>query len=198
MDSFVSTPVKGVQGARGLPGGRLSPIFGKGNAGNDDAMPLAANGSLESDAAMLLATERGGTERDDAAMLLGTTAEGPNAAMPHSDEGVAQRTESAVGSRVDDQPRRQSVRLSRTCTGDETAGTAIEIRETGTLAQIHQHAKALLASGNRTITADLPLVANFVTGWHKLGKTSASRILDDIRRKPGWNLGTKAEILEFD
>ena len=129
MDSFVSTPVKGVQGARGPPGGRLSPIFGKGNAGNDDAMPLAANGSLESDAAMLLATERGGTERDDAAMLLGTTAEGPNAAMLHSDEGVAQRTESAVGSRVDDQPRR-SVRLSRTYTGDETAGTSIEIRET--------------------------------------------------------------------
>ena len=159
-------------------------------------MPLAANGSLESDAAMLLATERGGTERDDAAMLLGTTAEGPNAAMLHSDEGDAQRTESAVGSRVDDQPRRQSVRLLRTCTGDETAGTAIEIRETETLAQIHQHAKALLASGNRTITADLPLVANFVNGWHKLGKTSASRILDDIRRKPRWNLGTKVEILE--
>jgi hypothetical protein len=77
-----------------------------------------------------------------------------------------------------------------------TAGTAIEIRETGTLAQIHQHAKALLASGNRTITADLPLVANFVNGWHKLGKTSASRILDDIKRKPRWNLGTKVEILE--
>ncbi len=36
----------------------------------------------------------GGTERDDAAMLLGTTAEGPSAAMLHSDEGVAQRTES--------------------------------------------------------------------------------------------------------
>jgi hypothetical protein len=195
MDSFVSTPVKGVQGARGLPGGRLSPIFGKGNAGNDDAMPLAANGSLESDAAMLLATERGGTERDDAAMLLGTTAEGPNAAMLHSDEGVAQRTESAVGSRVDDQPRR-SVRLSRTYTGDETAGTSIEIRETETLARIHEHTGALLTSSNRTITADLPLVANLVNGWHKPDQTSASRILDDIRRKPGWNLGTKAEILE--
>ena len=45
MDSFVSTPVTGVQGARGLPGGRLSPIFGKGKAGNDAAMPLKANGS---------------------------------------------------------------------------------------------------------------------------------------------------------
>jgi hypothetical protein len=62
----------------------------------------------------------------------------------------------------------------------------------------HHHVKALLTSGNRTITADLPLVASLVNGWHKLGQTSASRILDDIRRKPGpgWNLGTKAEILE--
>ncbi len=42
-----------------------------------------------------------------------------------------------------------------------------------------------MTSGNRTITADLPLVANLVNGWHKLGQTSASRILDDIRRKPG-------------
>ncbi len=132
-------------------------------------MPLAATGSSESDAAMLLATEGGGTKRNGAAMLLRTTAEGPSAAMLHSDEGDAQRTESAVGSRVDDQPRRQSVRLLRTCTGDATAGTAIEIRETETLTRIHQHAKALLATGNRTITADLPLVANFVNGWHKLG-----------------------------
>ena len=54
----------------------------------------------------------------------------------------------------------------------------------------------MLASGNRQITADLPLVANLVCGWHKLGQTSVSRILDDIRRKPCWNLGTKAEILE--
>jgi hypothetical protein len=145
---------------------------------------------------MLIATEGGGAERDDAAMLLGTTAKGPSAAMLHSDEGVAQRTESAVGSRVDDQPRRQSTRLSRTYTGAETTGTAIEIRDTATLATIHHHAGALLTSGNRTITADLPLVANLVNGWHNLGQTSASRILDDIRRKPGWNLGRKAEILE--
>ena len=160
-------------------------------------MLLAANGGTESDAAMLLVTDEDGTstERDDAAMLLGTTAEGPSAAMLHSDQGVAQRTESAVESRVDDQPRR-SVRLSRTYTGDETAGTSIEIRETETLARIHEHAGALLTSSNRTITANLPLVANLVSGWHKPDQTSASRILDDIRRKPGWNLGTKAEILE--
>ena len=76
------------------------------------------------------------TARDGAAMLLGTTAEGPNAAMLHSDEGAAQQTESIV----DDQTRRQSVRLSRKNTGDETAGTAIEIRDTATLTTIHYHA----------------------------------------------------------
>ena len=79
-------------------------------------------------------------ERDDAAMLLGTTAEGPNATMLHSDEGAAQRTDRAVGSTVDDQTRRQSIRLSRKNTGDETAGTAIEIRDTATLTKIHYYA----------------------------------------------------------
>jgi hypothetical protein len=71
-----------------------------------------------------------------AAMPLVTTTEGPSAAMLYSDEGAAQRTESAVESRVVDQPRRQSAaRLSRTNTGDETAGTAIdsEFRNTATL-----------------------------------------------------------------
>ncbi len=53
-----------------------------------------------------------------------------------------------------------------------------------------------MTSRNRTITADLPSVANLVNGWHKLGQTSASSILGDIRRKENWNLGTKAEILE--
>ena len=45
MDSFVSTPVTGVQGARGLPEGRLSPIFDNGTAGNDDATLIEANGA---------------------------------------------------------------------------------------------------------------------------------------------------------
>ena len=54
----------------------------------------------------------------------------------------------------------------------------------------------MLTLGNRQITADLPLVANLVHGWHKRGQISASRILDDIRTKPRWNLGTQAEILE--
>ena len=46
MDSFVSTPVTGVQGARGLPEGRLSPIFDNGTAGNDDATLIITGGSL--------------------------------------------------------------------------------------------------------------------------------------------------------
>ncbi len=64
MDSFVSTPVTGVQGARGLPEGRLSPIFDNGTAGNDDAMMLAANGGTECDVATLLDTKGGDTDRD--------------------------------------------------------------------------------------------------------------------------------------
>ena len=43
-----------------------------------------------------------------------------------------------------------------------------------------------ITSGKRNITVDLPLVANFVSGWYKPGKDSASKILDDIRRKDNW------------
>ena len=64
------------------------------------------------------------------------------------------------------------------------------------MTKIHFYAGGLLAaSGNRyQITADLPLVANLVNA--KLGQTSVSRLLEYIRKKPCWNLGTKAEILE--
>ena len=33
-----------------------------------------------------------------------------------------------------------------------------------------------ITSGKRNITVDLPLVANFVSGWYKPGKDSASKI----------------------
>ena len=42
------------------------------------------NGGTERDAAKLLDTKGGSTERDDAAMPLVTTAEGPSAVMMHS------------------------------------------------------------------------------------------------------------------
>ena len=81
MDSFVSTLVTGVQGASGLPEGRLSPIFDNGTAGNDDTMMLAANGGTECDVATLLDTKGGDTDRDDDATPLVTTAERDDAAM---------------------------------------------------------------------------------------------------------------------
>ena len=62
MDSFVSTPVTGVQGARGLPEGRLSPIFVNETEGNDAAMLPETNGGTERDAAKLLDTKGGSTE----------------------------------------------------------------------------------------------------------------------------------------
>ena len=53
-----------------------------------------------------------------------------------------------------------------------------------------------VTSGKRNITVDLPLVANFVNGWYKPGRDSASKILDDIRRKDNWKLGTEGTILQ--
>ena len=204
MDSFVSTPVTGVQGARGLPEGRLSPIFVNETEGNDAAMLPETNGGTERDAAKLLDTKGGSTERDDAAMPLVTTAEGPSAVMMYSDEGVAQRAERALDENAAesgaDQPRRQSTRLSRANTGGETAGTSIDLRDTETLSKIQQCIPdgmwTSITSGKRNITVDLPLVANFVSGWYKPGKDSASKILDDIRRKDNWKLGTEETILK--
>ena len=204
MDSFVSTPVTGVQGARGLPEGRLSPIFVNETEGNDAAMLPETNGGTERDAAKLLDTKGGSTERDDAAMPLVTTAEGPSAIMMHSDEGVAQRAERALDENAAesgaDQPRRQSTRLSRANTGGETAGTSIDLRDTETLSKIQQCIPdgmwTSIITGKRNITVDLPLVANFVNGWYKPGRDSASKILDDIRRKDNWKLGTEETIMK--
>ena len=139
MDSFVSIPVTGVQGARGLPEGRLSPILDNGNAES--------------------AAERGA-----------------------------------------DQPRRQSARLSRTNTGEETAGTSIDIRDTEMLSKIHyvipDRMWTSILSGNRSITVDLQLVANIVDGSHKqASQLSASRVLDNLRKKDSWKLGTRETIL---
>ena len=53
-----------------------------------------------------------------------------------------------------------------------------------------------ITSGKRNITVDLPLVANFVNGWYKPGRDSASKILDDTRRKDNWKLGTVETILK--
>ena len=197
MDSFVSTPVTGVQGARWLPEGRLSPIFDNGTAGNDEATLIEANGGTECDAAMLLDTKGGDTERADVAMPLVTTAErhddatplvttaeGPSVAMLYSDEGVAQRAERALDENAAesgaDQPRRQSTRLSRANTGGETAGTSIDLRDTETLSKIQQCIPdgmwTSIITGKRNITVDLPLVANFVSGWYKPGRDSLDEL----------------------
>ena len=53
-----------------------------------------------------------------------------------------------------------------------------------------------ITSGKRNITVDLPLVANFVSGWYKPGRDSASKILDDIRRKDNWKLGTDITVFQ--
>ena len=103
---------------------------------------------------------RPGTESDDAATPLVTTAEGPNAAMLYSDEGVAQRIERALDENAAesgaDQPRRQSTRLSRANTGGETAGTSIDLRDTETLSKIQQCIPdgmwTSITSGKRNIT----------------------------------------------
>ena len=140
MDSFVSTPVMGVQGARGLPEGRLSPILVTGNAEST--------------------------------------------------------VESAVESKAD-QPRRQSTRLTRTNTGEETAGTSIDLRDTATLANVQECTPpAYWTSGNHTITVDLPLVSKMVGCLYNPNTISASTILADIRRKDSWKLGTKESILQ--
>ena len=96
-----------------------------------------------------------------------------------------------------DQPRRQSTRLARTSTRDETAGTSIDFRDTSTLANVHGCTPSeYWTSEDRTFIVDLPLVTKMVGCMHNPNTISASTILAEIRRKDSWKLGTMESIMQ--
>ena len=102
--------------------------------------------------------------------------------------------------KVKTKPKRQNAKLLETEGADTDGASLLVTKRNDTLSKIHyvisDRTWTSILSGNRDITVDLPLVANIVHGSHKqANQVSASRVLDDLRKKNSWKLGTQETIL---
>jgi len=133
-----------------------------------------------------LATEGAGTHDTTLLLTNGTDSASDAAMSPATNEGP----------RTPDPPQQHPTEQLCDNTGDEMTDGAFESLVDGTLATVHFHTPAeLWTSANKAVTVDLPLVAKLVGCGSNPNQVSASTVLDAIRKKKSWNLGTMGMIL---